>query len=277
MNSSSARPILRVLIADDEALARERVRTLLSREAGIDIVGECSDGDATLDAIRKQHPELVFLDIQMPGRSGMEVLQAFSSARDAAPAVIFTTAFDEYAVKAFEVHALDYLLKPFKPARFREALERARVQLACKQASAGGADVSHHERILALLNEYRAVSAQPSAGEVQGVGRIVVRDGDRIRFVVADDITWIEASGNYAILHTVVGEKHIIRETLLSLENQLNARRFFRLSRSALVNLEHVREAQPTFDGEHIVVLKTGARVPMTRGLRDLQERLKFL
>ncbi len=270
MPASAIPAKLRVIIADDEPLARERVRTLLSRETDVEIVAECPDGNATLEAIRRSRPDLVFLDVQMPGRNGFEVLAALP-AGDAPPAVIFTTAFDEYAVKAFEVHAFDYLLKPFKPARFREALDRARLRLAAKPAPA-----APYERILALINEHRAAAA-PAPGAQEGVTRISVRDRDRIRFINTSDIAWIEASGNYAVLHTAGEEKHMLRETLLSLENQLNARKFFRVSRSALVNLEQVREAQPAFDGEHVVILKTGARLPMTRGLRDLQERLKYL
>ncbi len=278
---------MRVVIADDEPLARERLRTLLAKEPDVEIAAECADGDEAVAAIRGQNPDLVFLDIQMPGRDGFGVLAALAESAPGAPrpAIVFTTAYNEYAVKAFEVRALDYLLKPFKPARFRETLARARRQVFAAPPPSSAADAeTPFDQLVALLNEHRALTAAtpaqnttaPAAGP-RTPSRIPVRDGGRIHFVNTTEIAWIEASGNYVLLHTAGGAKHMLRETLLSLENQLGAHRFFRVSRSAIVNLDQVREAQPAFDGDHVVILRTGARIPMTRGLRDLQERLRFL
>jgi two-component system LytT family response regulator len=256
---------IRTLIVDDEALARERVRTLLAGEPDIEIVAECPSAIAALDAFDDAKPDLVFLDIQMPEMDGFQFLRELGGRL---PVVIFVTAFDQYAVKAFEVHAVDYLLKPFKPARFKEALDRARAQLGAKRGKESDDRDSLTQRILALLEEQKA---QPA-----WVTRLSVKQNDRVRFVKTDDVEWIEASGNYAIIHAA-GEKHIVRETLASLESRLSPKQFLRLSRSAIVNLERVVEVQPSFNGEHVALLKGGARIAMTRGLRELQERLQSL
>ncbi len=257
---------LTALIVDDEPLARERLRTLLASEPELEIIGECADGREAVAAVKRQRPDVLFLDIQMPELDGFQTLaqlQPTTASSPALPAVIFVTAFDEHAVKAFEVHALDYLLKPFKPARLRAALARAREQLAVKKP--GPDDASH--RILALLEER---SAKP-----EYLARIAVRDRDKVRFVRSTDLDWIEASGNYLVLHAGK-ENHVLRETLTSLESQLSPKEFFRINRSALVNVDRVRHVEPTFNDEHIVVLADGTKLTLTRGLRELQERLKF-
>lgn len=251
---------LRVVIVDDEELARERVRSLLARAEDVEVVAECASGPEAIEVIAREKPDLVFLDIQMPEMDGFEVLQALG---DELPAVIFVTAFDRYAVRAFEVHALDYLLKPFKPARLEAALERARKTL--RDGDAG----ETARRILSLLEERRAEA--PTY-----VTRLAVRQGDRIRFIKVADVDWIEASGNYVVIHAG-GEHPTLRETLGALEARLSPKRFFRVSRSALVNLERVLEVRPVGRDEHVVVLKSGVRVPLTRGVRELQERLRYL
>jgi two-component system, LytTR family, response regulator len=250
---------IRTLIVDDEVAARERVRTLLEKESDVEVIGECENGTEALAALRKQKPDLLLLDIQMPEMDGFDVLR--SVGREL-PVVIFVTAFDRYAVKAFEVHALDYLLKPFKPARLSTALAHAREHLARR----GKDGVS--ERIRALLDE--------AAAEPVLISRIAVRQGERVRFIPTAEIDWIEAAGNYIVLH-VGTEKHTLRETLGAIETKLTPKRFLRLSRSAIVNLERVLEAEPGFNDEHFVTLKSGARLTMTRGLRELQERLSSL
>lgn len=250
---------LTALIVDDEPLARERIRTLLATEPDIDVIGECAHGREAVAAARKQRPDLLFLDIQMPELDGFQVLAQLSPPL---PAVVFVTAFDEHAVKAFEVHALDYLLKPFKPTRLKAAVARARERLSKKSA---GDDASR--RILELLEER---AAQP-----EYLSRIAVRDRDKVHFVKTAAIDWIEASGNYLVLH-VGKENHVLRETLTSLEGQLSPRDFFRINRSALVNIDRVRHVEPAFNDEHIVVLSDGTKLTLTRGLRELQERLKF-
>ncbi len=251
---------LRVLIVDDEPLARERLRMLLASEPEAEVVGEGADGEAAVAAIRSLHPDLVMLDIQMPGLDGFGVLRALERAE--LPLVIFVTAFDQHAVKAFEAHALDYLLKPCKPARLRDALQRAREQLASKQSQ----NVS--QRLLDLLEERSPKAAQH-------LTRIAVKNGERVTFVKAAHIDWIEASGNYVVLH-VGKESHIIRETIGALEEQLSPDTFLRLSRSAIVNLDRVKELQSVAPGEHVVILHDGKKLPMSRGLREVEEKLKF-
>jgi two-component system LytT family response regulator len=253
---------LPALIVDDEPLARERLRTLLAAEPDFEVIGECVNGREAVAAVKKQRPDLLFLDIQMPELDGFQTLAQLESPL---PAVVFVTAFDEHAVKAFEVHALDYLLKPFKPARLRAAIARAREQLAAKKS--GGDDTA--QRILALLEE-RAV-----ATKTEYLARIAVRDPDKVHFVKTAAIDWSEASGNYLVLHAGK-ENHVLRETLTSLEGQLSPKDFFRLNRSALVNVDRVHHVEPAFNDEHIVVLTDGTKLTLTRGLRELQERLRF-
>lgn len=249
---------LTAILVDDEPLARERIRTLLAAESDITLLAECATGAEAVDAVRRQKPDLLFLDIQMPEMDGFGVLRALHAPL---PVVIFVTAFDEHAVRAFEAQALDYLLKPFKPARFRAALARARDQLARHQPD----DVS--QKLLALLESRNATANY--------LTRVAVRDRERVHFVKTADVDWLEASGNYVILH-VGRENFVLRETLTALESQLSPKEFLRLSRSAIVNLNRVQHVEPAFNDEHVVVLAGGTRLPMTRGVRELQERLKF-
>lgn len=248
----------RVLIADDEPLGRARLRMLLSEETWIDIIAECPDAPSTIAAIEKLRPELVFLDIQMPGGSGFDVIHAIGPAR--MPFVIFVTAFDRYALRAFDVHALDYLLKPFDRDRFREALTRARQLI--ERHSNGDLE----RRLLALVNDLKP--------DPQPLERFVIKSGGRVFFLRAEDIEWIEAAGNYVKLH-VGAETHVFRETMNSLEARLNPRTFFRIHRSHIVNIERVRELQPWFNGEYVVFLTSGARLTLSRGYREkLQDRI---
>jgi two-component system, LytTR family, response regulator len=248
----------RVLIADDEPLGRARLRMLLAEEPGIEIIAECPDGPATIAAIEKLRPDLVFLDIQMPGGSGFDVIQAVGPAR--MPFVIFVTAFDRYALRAFDVHALDYLLKPFDRDRFRDAITRARGLI--ERHSNGDLE----RRLLELVNDLKP--------EPQPLERFVIKSGGRVFFLRADDIEWIEAAGNYVKLH-VGAETHVFRETMNSLEARLNSRIFFRIHRSHIVNIERVRELQPWFNGEYVVFLTSGARLTLSRGYREkLQDRI---
>ena len=243
------------VIADDEPLARERVRTLLADEPDVEVVAECANGAQTLKAIRQHKADLLFLDVQMPTMDGFDVLEALG--KDEIPVVIFTTAHDEHAIQAFEVNALDYLLKPCTEARFKKALERARAQLQKR------ADRQPDEQITALLNQLNGV----------GSGRILVRSPDRIVFLKPDEIDHIEAAGNYVVLHTGK-ERHIVRETTAAMESRLAPAGFMRISRSAIVNLARVREVQPLGPGQYSVLLKTGARLDMTCSLAELQQRL---
>lgn len=249
---------LTAIIVDDEPLARERIRTLLAAEPEVTILAECASGPEAVAAVRRQAPDVLFLDIQMPEMDGFQVLRALGTPL---PLVVFITAFDEHAVRAFEAQALDYLLKPFKPARFRATLARIREQLAKRQPD----DVTR--QLLALLDS--------RGSPTNYVTRIAVRDRDRVRFVKTSDVDWLEASGNYVIVHSG-REKHVLRETLTALESQLSPKDFLRLSRSAIVNLSRVHQVEPAFNDEHVVVLADGTRLPLTRSVRELQDRLKF-
>ena len=251
---------LRVIIVDDEPLARERLRRLLASEPEVEIVAECGDGASAVDAVREQLPDLLLLDIQMPGMNGFEVLRALRSER--MPAVIFVTAHDKHAVQAFEARALDYLLKPTSRRRLSDALARVRERIG----AAG--EVSVPQSLLDLIAErYDAASR---------VRRYPVRTGERTTFVSIDEIDWVEAAGNYVILHAGK-QNHILRETMNALEGELPATRFLRVSRSAIVNLQRVKELQSVTPGEHLAILAEGTRIPITRSLRDVEERLRFV
>lgn len=244
---------LRVLLVDDEPLGRDRLRDLLVAEPDIEVVGECGDGPSTVAAVRKLKPDLLFLDIQMPGMDGFDVLQALGTKK--LPAVVFVTAYDEHALRAFDARALDYLLKPASRARLRQALERVRAQLS--STLGGGPD--------SLLRDLLA--SRPR--------RIAVRAGERIIYVSIEEIDWVEAAGNYVVLHAGP-QNHIIRETLGALENELPSDVFFRLNRSAIVNLRRVKEIQAVASGEHAAILLSGQRLTITRSLRQVEERIRF-
>jgi len=218
---------LRTIIADDEPLARERVRSLLADEPGVEVVAECTNGAQTLKAAQEHRPDLLFLDVQMPRLNGFEVLEALEPGQ--VHAVIFTTAHDEHAIRAFEVSALDYLLKPFSEERFRKAVQRARAQLARDNLRRADPQVS------ALLDHVH--KANPA-------GRILVRSPERIVFLKPDEIDHVEAAGNYVILHSGK-ERHIMRETTSAMETRLDSAGFMRLSRSVIANLARIREVQP--------------------------------
>jgi two-component system LytT family response regulator len=251
---------LRVIIVDDESLARDRLRRLLSGDSEIEIVAECADGSAAVESIRAQNPDLVFLDVQMPGMDGFDVLHALGTSN--LPGVVFVTAFDQHAVRAFEAHALDYLLKPTTRARLAKTLARARE----RQTAHPGPKVP--KELLDFLAEQKSSAS--------GVARrIAVRTGERTFFVVTDEIDWIEAAGNYVVLHT--GKTtHILRETMSGLEAQLSGGPFLRVSRSAILNLRRVKEIQAVAPGEHVAILADGQRVAITRSLREVEERLRF-
>ena len=249
----------RALIVDDEPLARERLRTLLQEDPDVDVVGEAGDGRTGAESILALSPDVVFLDVQMPGGNGFEVIDAVGAAR--MPCVVFVTAYDKYALRAFEVHALDYLLKPFDRDRFRQALSRARQQIRQK---ANGGDF---ERRLAAIVE----DLKPAKGRTD---RFVVKSGGRIFFVRTAEIDWIEAAGNYVKLH-VGSDTHLIRETMNAVEGKLSSDAFVRIHRCHIINIEQVRELQPWFNGEYVVFLKNGTRLTLSRGYRErLQERV---
>jgi two-component system LytT family response regulator len=249
---------MRVLIVDDEPIARRGMRRLLEQQPGVEIVGEYGDGAAAIEAIVARTPDLVFLDVQMPGLSGFDVIERVGP--EAMPGVVFVTAYDRHALRAFEVHAIDYLLKPLDPDRFRDALERAARALA-RERTAEAAD-----RLDALLRRLQA----PSAGAVGGgdgggleLERLVVREGGRLFFVAADELDWIEAAGNYVKLHA--GSKtHLVRHTMDRLARRLG-RRFVRIRRSALVNVRAIATLEPYAKGSFTIALQSGVRLTSSR------------
>jgi two-component system LytT family response regulator len=243
---------VRVLIVDDEAPARRKVRAHLADAAGVDVVGEAASGPEALEAIRALRPDLVFLDVQMPGMTGFEVIEAVGP--EAMPAVVFVTAFDEFAVEAFEVQAVDYLMKPFHADRFRQALSRALDRIARREEP--------RESLARLLEGL----LKKAPREAQ---RLLVRDGERIFFVPLREVVRLSADGNYVQVHTARGQRHLLRETLARLEARLDPERFARIHRSEIVNVDFVAEVQPSFHGDYTVRLKTGDEVRLSRRYQD--------
>ena len=249
---------IRTMVVDDEPMARERLMALLGQEKDIELIGECADGSQAVTAIRQQQPDLVFLDVQMPACDGFGVIQHVGPER--MPAVVFVTAYDEYALKAFEVHAIDYLLKPYGRDRFQQSLAHARAHVERRRAGDLG------RRLMALVQDVKP--------EPQQMDRLVVKSGGRVFFLRTDEIDWVEAAGNYVRLHLASGS-HLFRETMANMEGRLDARHFVRIHRSRIVNSDRIKELQPWFNGEYVVVLHNGTRLTLSRGYREkLQERL---
>lgn len=249
---------IRTLIADDEPLARDKIKTHLENEPNIEIIAECADGHEAVAAIQKYTPDLIFLDVQMPELDGFGVLDAIASSK--MPNIIFVTAYDQYALRAFEVHALDYLLKPFDRQRFQRALERARSHILKEKSG------EINERLLALLEDLRAEKEQSAKQKL--VDRLVIKSAGRVFFRKVEEIDWIEAAGNYVRLH-VGKESHLIRETMNSLEARLDPTQFLRIHRSYIVKIDRIKEFQPLFNGEYILTLQNGKQLASSRGYRD--------
>jgi two-component system LytT family response regulator len=250
---------LRVVVADDEPIGRQRLVRLLQGEPETDVVAACADGAEAVEAIRQHAPDVVLLDIQMPHLDGFEVVAALGDAHQ--PAIIFVTAHDQYAVRAFEVHAFDYLLKPVDRDRLRAAVDRA--------LSTGdrAPRTSISSRVLALLEELNA------RDRVRGRDRLVVRTPERAIFLRTETIDWIEAAGKFVHLH--VGRTvHALRESMAELEQELDSARFLRISRSVIVNLDRIQEVQPWFQGDYVLILTDSTRLTSTRGYRENMRRL---
>ncbi len=242
---------LRVLIVDDEPLARERLRAWLREEPSVEIVGECGSGPEAIATLRSTPLDLVFLDVEMPGCDGFQVLSELPA--EGRPAVVFVTAHERFALDAFEVQAIDYLLKPFDQERFQVALRRAEESLRARRAG------KLEDKLESLLADAAGAPRKPERLTVKADGRLV--------FLKPDDIVWVEAADNYIILHLVSGQL-MLRDTLTAIEERLGTASFARVSRSALVNLDQIKELQPTFHGDYVVVLRNGAKVPLSRSLR---------
>ena len=247
----------RVVIVDDEPIAREGIRTQVANEPSVEIVAECGDGLEAVEVICELSPDLLFLDVQMPGMSGFEVLQTVGV--DVVPAVIFVTAYDKYALQAFDVNAVDYLLKPFDAERFQKAFQRALLQIQRRTTDA------INENLKALL-----ATIKPG---VRHLERLVVKSKGRIFFLPVSEIDWIESADNYVCLHAG-RETHLIRETLTSLEAKLNPAEFLRIRHSAIVNVKRIRELRPLFKGEYEIVLQNSAKLTSSRRYRQRLEEL---
>lgn len=252
--TSDTKPKLRVLIVDDEPLAREGLLLLLAEDQDVEIVGQASDGRSAVRAIEKRHPDIVFLDVQMPEYDGLEVLRRISP--DKMPIVVLVTAYDRYAVDAFEAAALDYLLKPVQADRLARTMERIKRALQDRQAS---------HLTQKLLSLARDLTLHPTP---RHSARLPVTVSGRIQFVEVDRIDWIEAQDYYARLHTGKSS-HLIRRTLSSLEEELDSGTFARIHRSTMVNLSRIKELQPQGRGEYLVTLQDGTRLKLSRSYRD--------
>lgn len=238
---------IRTLVVDDEPVARQRMLSLLQNEPDIEIIGECESGQDAISRIELTSPDLVFLDIQMPQMDGLQLSRALG---ERMPAVVFVTAYDEYALRAFEVHALDYVLKPFSAERFKSALTHARQHLS-KRTAPG---------VREPMSERR--------------DRLVIKSSGRIYFVRTNEIDWCEAAGNYVRLH-VGAQTHLVRGTMGYIESQLDPRQFVRVHRSTIVNVDRIQELRSSFNGEYVILLHDKTRLTLSRGYRDgLQTRL---
>jgi two-component system LytT family response regulator len=283
---------VRVLIVDDEPLARDCMRLALRSVPGVKIVAECGDGASAVEAIRRHVPDVVFLDVQMPGLDGFAVLERIETTT--MPVVVFVTAFDSHAIRAFEVHALDYVLKPFPDERLVAALDRARAAIQERRngelgrrlaefvqswqagtlaapdplgsavSPAAASSFGAIERLEPSVETEQEVAEPRRSGAVSYIGRFAVRTDGRVRFVSAADVDWIEADGNYMVLH--VGDaRHRLRASLAGLTEGLDPKQFVRIHRSVIVNVERIREVQPWFGGDYIAILRTGAKLRVSR------------
>jgi two-component system LytT family response regulator len=251
---------LQALIVDDEPAARAAIRTLLAEDPEVEVVGECGDGRSAVDAIQDLEPDLLFLDVQMPEMDGLTVLRQVEAT--GVPAVIFVTAYDQYALQAFDVHAVDYLLKPFDDARFRQALGRAKQQ--AHQGKLGALS----QQLRALLDEVSERAATPGG---QYLKRLTIKSGGRVTIVPTKDIDWIEAEGDYVKIHA--GRAwHLLRETMKHIATQFDPATFVRIHRSTIVNVERIKELQPYFRGEYVVILQDGTKLKLSRGYKEQLE-----
>jgi two-component system LytT family response regulator len=258
--ATNATTTIRTLIADDEPLARKGIRVWLEPERDISIVGEARDGEEAAETIQELKPDLVFLDVRMPGIDGFEVLERVASVY--LPLTIFVTAYDTYAIRAFEVHAVDYLLKPILPVRLSAALQRVRHELLMREEF----EISQNKllRLLESVGRSRVSSQSGLRGDPQFPRRFVVRDRDKFVIVTTEEIDWIESAGNYAELH--VGKKEFfLRETMRTLESRLDSNQFVRIHRSTIVNIARIKEITREWTGDFEVHLHDGAKLRMSR------------
>ena len=253
------KPAIRCLIVDDEALAREAIRTQIAQDPELEVVGEAEDGRGATRAIESLRPDLLFLDIQIPDGDGFEVLHALMARSIVLPVTIFVTAYDTYALRAFEAHALDYLLKPIREERFKEAVSLAKSRIAADRGSRAT------EQLTSLLARGGLLTRRSN--------RLPVKVAGRILLVPLDQIQWIASEGNYVRLH-LTGQTYLMRETLTALEARLDPEQFTRIHRSVIVNVDHVESLRPWFTGEYIVQMRSGKEMALTRRYRANLQRL---
>ncbi len=251
---------LRIIVADDEPLARSRLLALLPKDVEIEIIGEYGSGTEAVEAIRRDKPDIVFLDMQMPGCDGLQVVAGLDPAER--PAIVFVTAHDKFAVDAFGVRAVDYVLKPFDRERLETAVERAAEFVSARRAGDLGARIEG-----ALAGSGTAAPPKPERLAVKADGRFV--------FLKYEEIVWVEAADNYIVIHTSSGERLMPRDTLTAIEARLGSQHFTRVNRSALVRIDQVKELQPSAQGDYSILLRNGTRIPLSRALRGRFE--KFL
>lgn len=262
--------LIRVIIVDDEPLARQYLRNLLAEDKQMAIVDECANGKSAVTAIRKHKPDVVFLDIQMPGLDGFGVIDAVGAAE--MPLVVFVTAYDKYAIRAFEAHAAEYLLKPFDTNRFNRMLQHVKTQLASRHPQSGLV-----ERLERLLREFAASKAPRSGTDrtelPSHLTRIPVKTGSGTVLVRAEEIDWVEAADSYIVIHCGA-KRHLLRETMNWAERNLDPKLFFRLHRTAIVNLNRIKELKAAWRGDFCVILQDGTKVPLSRRRRKDLERV---
>jgi len=248
---------IKTIIADDEPLAREKIRNLLEEDPDIELIGECADGIETVTAIRNQQPDLVFLDVQMPELDGFGVLKALSDSN--MPTLIFVTAYDQYALRAFEVHALDYLLKPFDRERFQKALQRAKEHIRKEKSG------EVNEKLLTLLEDLK--SEKSNNQERKYLDRLVIKAGGRVTFLKTAEIDCIEAAGNYIRLY-IGKDSHLLRDTMNNIQTKLDPEKFLRIHRSTILKIDRIKELQPWYHGEYVVTLENGKQLTSSRSYR---------
>jgi two-component system, LytTR family, response regulator len=259
---------IQTLIVDDEPTARRGVRLLLERDAELAVIGEAASGSEAARKIAEEKPDLVFLDVQMPEMDGFKVLEAVQGKH--APVVIFVTAYDQHALRAFEVNAIDYLLKPYDDERFWAAVRRAKSEIQRRQTDTLGAKLNN------LLSYLQSSTTPPAAEGPESAApsdRILLKSGGEIYFLKADEIDWIEAEGDYMKFHAA-GRTHLLRETMGHLEQRLDANRFIRIHRSTIVNIDRVKKLSPSFAGEYAVILHDGTKLKLSRGYHERLQKL---
>jgi two-component system LytT family response regulator len=264
---------IRTLVVDDEPLAREGIIAMLARDSEIELIGTCADGQSALATIRAQRPDLVFLDVQMPKRDGFEVLAELK--REELPQVIFVTAYDQYAIRAFDACAIDYLLKPFRDARFAAALAKAKTEIRRTRVMGLGEKVEELLGYVKALTKTDAptVPASAAAPASEMADRVVLKTGSDLHFIKPADIIWVESQADFVKVHTVGGAQ-LVRETLQSLEKRVDPARFLRIHRSSLVNLDHVRKVTPALYGDYTVLMSDDTKLRLSRKNRAKLKQL---